>query len=190
MISVLEWIFWISFGLGFYVYFIYPAVLSLIALFIRHEKLPAEKFSDDNLPMVAHLVACFNEEKEIEGKIENCMSLDYPSDKILLLILDDGSADRTVGLAKKAIEAYPGRKVEIFQSAENKGKSGIIKLGVDWIKQNRPDVQVLVFSDANSRWEKTALRKLVEPYSQPSVAAVSGLLRYANPDGTAAGDME
>ena len=190
MILVLKWVFWIFLGLGLYVYFIYPAILALLAgIFGRQSKSDSE-LQDHDLPVTALLIACFNEEKEIEKKIENSVSLEYPGEKFKILVLNDGSVDRTVELARKAIGLHPDAVIEILDFQENRGKCTTLMNGVKWVRENWPDVEILAFTDANAQWEPGALRKLTAPFVDPKVGSVSGLLRYINPKGVSAGDME
>ena len=87
MILVLKWVFWTSLGLGLYVYFIYPAILALLAGLHGLFSKKVTVSTDGDYPVTALLIACFNEEKEIEDKIENAVSLNYP-----LSLLDDITA--------------------------------------------------------------------------------------------------
>jgi biofilm PGA synthesis N-glycosyltransferase PgaC len=187
---VLKWIFWFSFAIGAYVYFIYPLLLALIARLagpwyrIRPEK------TDDELPSVTLLIACFNEEAVIEGKLINSLQLEYPRDRFRILVLSDGSKDGTSDVVNKFISANPDAPVNFLDFTENAGKSATLVKGVEWLKGNYPDLEIIAFTDANAMWATDALRKIVGPFSDPKIGSVSGLLTYYDPDNAAAGRME
>jgi cellulose synthase/poly-beta-1,6-N-acetylglucosamine synthase-like glycosyltransferase len=116
--------------------------------------------------------------------------LDYPTDRLLILVLNDGSHDRTAAIASEVAASSHGPKIEVLDFDENRGKCATLFRGVDWLRRNRPDVGILAFTDANAMWMPDALKKIVAPFADPKVGSVSGLLRYSNPDGTPSGDME
>ncbi len=187
---VLKWIFWISIAVGAYVYFIYPLLLALIARLagpwyrVRPEK------SDEELPSVTLLIACFNEEAVIEGKLINALELDYPHDRFRILVLNDGSMDGTSKAVNIFIAANPDVPVHFLDFNENAGKSATLVKGVEWLRGNHPDVEIIAFTDANAMWTTDALRKIVVPFSDPKIGSVSGLLTYYDPENAAAGRME
>jgi len=187
---VLIWVFWISLGLGLYVYFVYPAILAVFSSVFGRARHAVPASGDENKPVVALLIACFNEEKEIERKLLNVLDLDYPHERLLILVLNDGSRDRTAGIAQTIADSHPETQITVLDFPENRGKCATLLEGVSWIRENRLDVQILAFSDANALWTPDALGKIVAPFSDPTVGSVSGLLKYSNPDGTPAGDME
>lgn len=188
--TFLIWLFWISFTLGFYVYFIYPLILVVLALVSgKNNAIPGYE-SDSGLPPVALMIACFNEEKEIEKKLANAIELDYPKDKFQIIVLNDGSVDATAELASKFARLHPDENIQVLDFKVNQGKSSILGKGVEWLKENRPNIKILAFTDANAHWEPEALRKITEPLSNPDIGSVSGLLRYVNPTNGGAGQME
>lgn len=159
---ILEQIFWYSIAVVIYVYVGYPALLLLIGLFIRRapRKVPAE-------PSVSILVAAYNEAEIIEKKIENALALDYPRERLEIVIASDGSTDATVGIASR-FAAHP--YVRVIAYPENRGKITVLN-------QTVPQLQgeVVVFSDAASMLLPDALRKLVANFADPQVGGVSGL---------------
>ncbi len=189
MVLFLKWVFWVSIGLGVYVYFIYPAILALLAALIRRTP-PRESDRVQDLPITALLIACYNEEKEVQKRLENALALDYPHDRFRILVLSDGSEDRTIELARDLAEVTPDRTIEILDFPDNRGKSATLLRGVTWLKEHWPDVEILAFTDANTHWAVDALTKLVAPFADREVGSVSGLLRYIIPEGSGAGNME
>jgi cellulose synthase/poly-beta-1,6-N-acetylglucosamine synthase-like glycosyltransferase len=188
MESLLVAIFWISFGLGVYVYLAYPVILTILASMARPRK--AAFHDDSELPRVALLIACYNEEKEIGARLLNTLLLDYPRGRLSVFVLNDGSKDRTIEEARKVADARPEGYFQILDFTENRGKCATLLRGVNWIKENRPDVEVLAFSDANSEWQPDSLKKLVAPYADPTVGASSGRFVYVDPSGSPIGNME
>jgi len=186
--SILIWIFWVSFILGAYVYFGYPILLAIIAKLSRPSDKGFQKF--DEWPYVALLIACYNEEKEITSKLENAAKLDYPSDRLMIVLLNDGSADRTSELIREHISSHPDANIVFHDYSENEGKSATILKGVTWLRENHPEYGLIAFTDANAKWAPDALSKIIAPFSDPKIGSVSGLLRYVDPDGHAAGEME
>jgi cellulose synthase/poly-beta-1,6-N-acetylglucosamine synthase-like glycosyltransferase len=187
---ILACLFWVAFLLGVYVYFVYPLILAILAgLFGKPVRKNLMRDSG-NWPQTALLIACFNEEKEIEAKIENALNLEYPSDRLLILVLNDGSKDQTVGIAESVAKRHPERSIKVLDFKENRGKCRTLLNGVEWIRQNHPEIEILAFTDANAHWETDALGKIVEPFEDEKIGSVSGLLRYQYPDGAPAGEME
>lgn len=187
---ILIWVFWIAFALGFYVYFIYPAVLGVLAAVFGKRNQFSGYENDSEFPSIALMIACFNEEKEIVRKLENTLGIDYPKNKIEIVVLNDGSGDSTARITQDFIDRHPGPNISLLDFSENRGKSRTLFDGVEWIRKNHPEVQILVFTDANAHWEMDALKKLINPFSDPQVGSVSGLLRYTNPGNGSAGQME
>jgi cellulose synthase/poly-beta-1,6-N-acetylglucosamine synthase-like glycosyltransferase len=188
--TVLIWIFWISLALGIYVYFIYPVILWTLAAIFGREVRIEEPASDENLPRVGLLIACYNEEDEIEKKLENAAQLEYPSDRLLVVVLNDGSKDKTADVARKYAESHDRPRIEVLDFDVNRGKSSAISHGVEWLKENHPDVEIIAFSDANARLESDALRVLMLPFSDPKIGSTSGLVRFEIPGDIPSGHME
>lgn len=164
MISLLTWIFWICLLLLFYSYAGYGL---LLAMLVRLKRLfggkPAVPAEPSEWPAVAMIVAAYNEEEYIEEKIRNTAGLDYPADKLELLIVADGSTDRTAELAG----LHPG--VTVLHDPVRRGKASALRRGVA-----ASGAPVLVFSDANSLLNPEALRLLVRHLSNPAIGGVAG----------------
>jgi glycosyltransferase involved in cell wall biosynthesis len=131
---------------------------------------------DEILPSVALIVAAHDEEDVIERRVENLLALDYPADKLELVVASDASQDRTDDL----VEAIAAREPRVrLIRAPRGGKVAAQNLAV-----RETDSDVLAFSDANASWPADALRKLVRSFADPEVAYVSGRATYADADGT------
>ena len=170
----LEVLFWLAVaGLG-YVYLGYPLILFFGSRWFPR---PVRKAGWE--PEVTILIAAFNEERWIRQTIENKLALDYPRERLQLVIVSDGSTDRTAEIAATS----QGERVMVVQQQPRNGKSAALNLGA-----THATGEILVFADANSLYQPEALRRLVANFADPSVGYVTGKLRYANPDGTMTGD--
>jgi cellulose synthase/poly-beta-1,6-N-acetylglucosamine synthase-like glycosyltransferase len=160
----------LMFGALAYVYFVYPALLYVLAqLFGRR---PAARA--DYEPTVTLLIAAHNEQAVIEEKIRNCLALDYPKDKLEVVIASDGSDDGTNSI----VRSYAGRGITLLEYC----RVGKIKA----LKQTVPLTrgEVIVFSDANTMYQPDALRRLVGPLADEDVGAATGDVRLVNADVT------
>src|SRR3989338_2641723 len=93
---IIKALFWICLFLIVYSYILYPLILLLID---RGQRLQVKR--SDHLPNVSVIIAAYNEEKMIESRIKNCLALDYPADKLEIIIASDGSTDKTIEIAQK-----------------------------------------------------------------------------------------
>jgi cellulose synthase/poly-beta-1,6-N-acetylglucosamine synthase-like glycosyltransferase len=144
-----------------YPFVIYPVVLARLA---RRRAAAADR-EPDTLPSIAMLICALNEEKIIGAKMENCLELDYPREKIRITVVSDGSTDRTAEI----VRGYGAAGVRLIERAERRGK--VVNLN-----QAAPglDAEILVFSDANVLYAPEAVRALVARFRDPSVGCVSG----------------
>ena len=174
--NILIAIFWILVFLVFYTY----AGYGLVAwLWIRVSVMftnPNNAVSDDafELPTLALIIAAYNEEQILAGKINNSLALDYPAEKIRILVVTDGSTDRSAQIVKD----FPS--VILLHQADRKGKVAAINRAVT----AAGDVEILVFSDANSMLNKEALQRLVSHYKNPMVGGVSGEKKVIDLEGS------
>ncbi len=160
--------FWFSVGFVFYAYFGYPAVL-IIAGKIKKNKRTTDAGGFN--PSVCLFISAFNEEKVIRHKIENSINLDYPKERLTILVASDGSTDKTGGIAAD----YGDIGVELHISQARQGKSAVINDVMQHI-----DSDVVVFTDANSLFAKDALNEMVKHFADPKIGCVVGKLRYSD----------
>ncbi|MGE5351258.1 MAG: glycosyltransferase family 2 protein [Acidobacteriota bacterium] len=150
-------------------YLFYPVIINIIARF-KGKKLPGNSFS----PEVSILCSAFNEEKVIENRISNILSLNYDLSKIEVLIGSDCSSDRTNEILTELSQKHPWLKVHIF--SERRGKAAVIN---DLVKLARHEI--LVFTDANTEFDRNSLKLLVENFNDPEIGGVSGRLILVEP---------
>ena len=160
MATMIGLLFWLSLFFVVYVYFGYPLLLTLMAR--RRRKQPEYP---SHLPKVTLLIAAYNEQDVIASKLENALNLDYPLEKIQILVAADGSDDRTAEI----VRSFEGRGVELVYQPERRGKMAAINRAMPSVRHD-----ILVFSDANNLYARETLRELVKPFSEARVGGVSG----------------
>jgi cellulose synthase/poly-beta-1,6-N-acetylglucosamine synthase-like glycosyltransferase len=160
---VVELVFWISVGLLVYAHLGYPIVLWLMARLRAPEVTP--EVASDPLPEVSLIVAAHDEEASILRWVRSTLDFDYPRKLLEVIVVSDGSTDRTVEWAVKA-------GADVVLEVPRGGKVAALNAAVD-----RARGEVLAFSDANSTWEPDALGRLVARLADPDVGYVCGQLR-------------
>ncbi|HEY7547533.1 MAG TPA: glycosyltransferase family 2 protein [Blastocatellia bacterium] len=156
-----------------YAYIGYPALIFLISR-LRHQ--PVRKAAIT--PSVSMIIAAYNEERDIASKLENTLALDYPSDRLEVIVVSDCSTDQT----DEIVRSWAERGVILHRQSERHGKT---------IAQNRAAEiatgEILVFSDATTMYERDALKKVVRNFADPQVGCVGGQLIYADRSKTVVG---
>jgi len=156
-----------------YTYIGYPMLVFLLShLFSR----PVRR--DDFTPKVSVIIAAHNEERNLATKIENTLSLDYPPEKLEIVVASDCSTDRTDEIAQQ----YADRGVILHRLTERHGKTMAQK---DAVKASSGEI--LVFSDATTNYQPDALRKIVRSFADSQVGCVAGQLFYVDRSATAVG---
>jgi len=166
---MVEVIFWGSIFLMFYVYFGYPLFIAILACIKAYIKKDDHLLQQNYEPTVSLIIAAYNEEKVIAKKIENSLKLDYPKDKLEIIVFSDGSTDKT----DEIVKSYSDKGIKLFRIEGRKGK-----VYCKNITAERAQGEILVFSDANSMYERNAIKKLVAHFGDPKVGCVAGELRY------------
>lgn len=136
---------------------------------------------DEPVPFVSFIVPVYNEEAVLAAKIENCLALDYPADRIEFIFALDGCTDRSFEIVTAARDP----RIRVLSFPVNRGKAALLN---DVIAGARGEIVVL--SDASARVNPPALRELVAPFADPEVAAVSGVYRVGRAERTALDSAE
>jgi cellulose synthase/poly-beta-1,6-N-acetylglucosamine synthase-like glycosyltransferase len=160
-------LFWLSAGLLVYTHFGYPLALRLLVHLRGH----SETGPAAGAPTVSLIIPAYDEEEVIAEKVANALALDYPRDRLQVIVASDGSNDATAERARAAgaglvLELPPGGKVAALNAAAEQAAG-----------------EILAFSDANSVWSRDALRRLVAPFADPGVGYVCGQVRFLDPEG-------
>ena len=163
-------LFWLSLGGILYTYFGYPVLIFLLAKIIRKPGVDR-----DYEPSVTLLIAAYNEEAVIEEKIRNSLAIQYPKELFQVVIVTDGSADKTPEIAKR----YINSGFEILHEPERRGKMAAINRALPQARG-----EIVVFSDANNYYPPDTILKLVQPFCNPAVGAVTGAKVIGQGDGS------
>jgi len=167
MRTVLEILFWLCAGLLVYAQFGYPL---LIGIFSRPAR-PAPTLEEDEYVRVTLIIAAYAEASVIEAKVKNALALDYPRERLQIIVACDGSPDDTPALARAA-------GADLVLDLPHGGKMAAQNAAVE-----QATGDLLAFSDANTIWEPDALRKLVEASAEPGVDYVCGRVNFVNDTG-------
>ncbi|HET9530746.1 MAG TPA: glycosyltransferase family 2 protein, partial [Blastocatellia bacterium] len=168
-----EAVFITSLALIAYAYMGYPALIFILSRIFGREPHRA-----DIEPAVSVIIAAFNEERDIVQKIENTLALDYPREKLEIIIASDCSTDGTDELVRR----YQDRGVILHKQPARLGKTVAQNCAV-----RISTGEVLVFSDATTMYEPDAIRKIVRSFADPEVGCVAGQLSYVDRSRTAVG---
>jgi cellulose synthase/poly-beta-1,6-N-acetylglucosamine synthase-like glycosyltransferase len=160
-VIAVEIVFWVSAGLLVYTMAGYPLLLWLLVRG-RPERPPPPA---GELPSVSLIVAAHDEEETVASWVHSALALDYPRDRLEVIVASDGSADTTAERARMA-------GADLVLEVPRGGKVAALNAAVE-----RSSGEILAFSDANSQWEPDALRRLVARLADPEVGYVCGQLR-------------
>jgi cellulose synthase/poly-beta-1,6-N-acetylglucosamine synthase-like glycosyltransferase len=164
-------LFWFCAGMVVYVYAGYPLLARWLACrFGRLSEPPL--LDDEQLPTVSLLVAAHNEESVIRQRLENALAMDYPPDKLEILVASDGSSDRTGAIVKQ----FGGRGVRLLDFRDRRGKASVLNAAIDCLRGS-----IVLLSDANTFLDPSAARNLVRWFVDPRVGVVCGRLVLSDP---------
>jgi cellulose synthase/poly-beta-1,6-N-acetylglucosamine synthase-like glycosyltransferase len=169
------YIFWISFLFILYTYVGYPLLLWLLAKVARKDVVKGEIF-----PTVSVVIAAHNEERNIGRRIEDLLAQDYPAELMEIIVVSDGSSDRT----EKVVINYASQNVKLL-AEQRSGKANSLNTGVA-----ASNGEIIIFTDVRQSFAPDTIRRLVENFNEPSVGCVSGeLLFYTDGDSSIKADM-
>ena len=152
-------------GFVAYIYVGYPLILAFLGIFTHRRR----GSGGELLPTITLIVSAHNEGMIIREKIENCLKLDYPRDRLKIVISSDGSMDGTNDIVRE----YEGRGVVLKAFDRREGKSATLNKTVLGIEE-----EILVFSDANAFYKEDALLRLVRNFDVEETGCVVGRLVY------------
>jgi cellulose synthase/poly-beta-1,6-N-acetylglucosamine synthase-like glycosyltransferase len=158
----------------FYIYFGYPLVITLIALI---KKNPIDKKTFE--PRVSLIITAYNEESCIASSLQNKLKLNYPKDKIEIIVVSDGSTDKT----DEIVHQFSENGVKLIRQNPRAGKTQALNRAVANARG-----EIIIFADANSIYHADALKEILNNFHDPKVGYVTGQMKYVNPDGSMVGD--
>lgn len=172
--TALKLVFWGGLLWLIYIYIGYPTLLALL----RRIRPRIVKRGTD-LPRVTIVTAAFNEEAHIGQTIANKLALDYPAELLEIIVVSDGSVDRT----DEIVRSFSDRGVKLIRQEPRQGKTAGLNKALAVAQGD-----VVVFSDANSLYAPDGLKKLVSAFADPTVGYVTGKMVYVSADGSLVGD--
>jgi len=146
-------------------------ILTLVLSVISNSKVNKDS---NYTPTVCFMIAAYNEEDFIAEKIQNTLKLDYPKDKLKIVVVSDGSTDKT----DEIVQTFINQNIELRRVEGRVGKTEARNIAV----MERCE-EIILFSDATAIYEKDALQHLVANFADPSVGMVSGKLKYFDQTG-------
>lgn len=161
--------FWISFGILFYVFIGYGFIIYLL---IICKRLVSKKSIRSNTyfePAVSLVIPCFNEADILATKIANCKRLNYPSDKLKIIFIIDGSTDKS----EMILNDWP--EINVLYQLERAGKAAAENRAMKFV-----DTPFVIFSDANTNLNRDAIVNIVKHFANESVGCVAGEKRIFN----------
>jgi cellulose synthase/poly-beta-1,6-N-acetylglucosamine synthase-like glycosyltransferase len=157
------WVFWSSIAFLVYAYGGFVLLVGAVGLWLRRgvRKLPIT-------PSVTLIIAAYNEEEVIAERLDNALALDYPRDRLQILVASDGSTDRT----EEIVASYASQGV-LLLALPRRGKIRTLNAAAA-----RATGKILVFTDANIMCRPDTLRALVANFADPRVGGVAGHTTY------------
>src|SRR5258706_1037717 len=168
-----EILFWSSATALAYTYAGYPLLLLLVSKFRSR---PVQRAAWT--PTVSIIISAYNEERDLATKLENTLALDYPEDRIEIIVSSDCSTDRTDEIAR----SFASRGVRVHRQPERLGKTAGQNAAVEqaW-------GQIILFSDDTTHSHPDVLRAMVPSFADPTVGCVAGRLIYVDPTASSVG---
>jgi len=160
-----------------YIYAGYPLALCLLA----HIFPQRHSVDEQAEPSVTLIISAYNEEHVIAAKLMNSLALDYPADKLAIVVVSDCSGDRTDSI----VQGFAPRGVKLVRTAERKGKTSGLNCALKGVRSD-----IVLFSDANALYDRSAIRRLVRHFADPAIGYAVGWARYEDAVETAAGRSE
>lgn len=161
-----EVIFWLSAAALFYTYAGYPLLLALVSA-LRPQKVRRGECA----PTVSVIITAYNEERDLAAKLENTLALDYPRELLETIVASDCSTDRT----DEIVRNFAGRGVRLHRQTERLGKTAAQNAAVELAHG-----EIILFSDATSLYQPSAVRAIMPSFADSTVGCVAGRLEYVD----------
>jgi cellulose synthase/poly-beta-1,6-N-acetylglucosamine synthase-like glycosyltransferase len=169
----LEIIFWLSVAALGYTYVGYPLLLWCVSN-LRARKVRRAAYA----PTVSVIITAYNEERDLRGKLENTLALDYPKDKLEIIVASDYSTDATDDIARE----FSSRGVRLHRQPVREGKTSAQNAAVELAQG-----EIVLFSDATTLYEPNVLQVMMPDFADADVGCVAGRLIYVDPEETSVG---
>ncbi|MBN9520334.1 glycosyltransferase family 2 protein [bacterium] len=169
--TVLQVTCWVCLGLVLYTYAGYPVLIRCLSAALGQRRRPPAG-DPAALPQVSLLIAAHNEAPVIAARIENALALDYPNDRLEVVVATDGCTDATADV----VRGFAGRGVRLLEYGRRRGKTAVLNESIP-----RLAGEVVILSDANTLMAPDAARALVRWFRNPRVGVVCGRLVLTDP---------
>jgi cellulose synthase/poly-beta-1,6-N-acetylglucosamine synthase-like glycosyltransferase len=169
----LKVIFWLSVAALAYTYVGYPLLLLMLSRIRGHKVLTASC-----TPSITIIITAYNEERDLAAKLNNTLELDYPKDKLEIIVASDCSSDATDSIAT----SFSDRGVRLHRQTQRLGKTAAQNAAVELASG-----EVILFSDATTLYRPNVLKTMVRNFADPSIGCVAGQLIYVDPSNSGVG---
>ena len=169
----LKIIFWVGVAALAYTYVGYPLLLLILSRIRGHKVLTASC-----TPSITIIITAYNEERDLAAKLNNTLELDYPKDKLEIIVASDCSSDATDRIAT----SYADRGVRLHRQTQCLGKTAAQNAAVELANG-----EVILFSDATTLYRPDVLKTMVRNFADPSIGCVAGQLIYVDPSNSGVG---
>lgn len=165
---------WLCTGILVYTYIGYPLFMYIASHFRRgYERLfkskPNTTHRENDWPLVSFLIPAYNEERMIRKKVENTLDLDYPADKMQIVVVSDGSTDRTNDM----LASFGEQEITFIPLPERCGKTTLLNKVIPELTG-----EIIILSDASGLLQRDALKKVISHFDNPRVGCVSGVYTF------------
>lgn len=164
-------VFWASAALVVYAYVVYPLTAWCLSAWLGRAP-QAPVLADHELPSVSLLIPAYNEEAVLRARLRSALDMDYPADRLEVVLASDGSTDGTPRIAAE----FADRGVRLLDFPQRRGKSATLNAAVPGLAG-----EIVVLTDANTAFDPPAVRRLVRWFHDPAVGAVCGRLVLTDP---------
>jgi cellulose synthase/poly-beta-1,6-N-acetylglucosamine synthase-like glycosyltransferase len=166
---ICEIVFWSSALALFYTYVGYPLLLLIVSTL---RPLAVRRGADAELPETSVIITAYNEERDLRAKLENTLALDYPAEKLEVIVASDCSTDGT----DEIVREYAARGVQLLRQPVRLGKTAAQNSAVASARG-----EIILFSDATTLYQPDVLRVMMPSFADPAIGCVAGRLVYVDP---------
>lgn len=166
-------VFWTTLVVIAYTYVGYPILVYLVGRFWS-KPVRAAEFE----PSVTIIITAYNERRDIRAKLENTLLIEYPKEKLEIIVASDCSTDGTDDIVRE----FEKLGVKLYRQEERTGKTSAQNMAVA-----RAENEIILFSDATTKYEPNVLRALLPNFADESVGCVAGRLVYIDPERSSTG---
>ncbi len=163
-------LFWASVFVIFWANIGYPVSIIILGKIIKRKNKKVKNYE----PTVTIMIVAHNEEKVIKAKLENVLKVDYPKEKLEIVVSSDNSTDSTNDIVETFIKKHKKNNIRLFKVKKRKGKTNAQNEAAKTIKS-----EIIVMTDANAMLDRKAVKELVSSFDK-NVAYVTGRLVYSN----------